>query len=95
MSTRNRIASLYYRTKEKLKRGRGQQTLLLYVNMTITQPPVDRLNSNFAYRAQMGSSFFEIIFFVLTLFGRHEANLPLPLFLRQETSNITSPMHLA
>ena len=35
----------------------GQQSLLLYVNPSITQPPVDRLNSNFACRAQMGSSF--------------------------------------
>ena len=40
----------------------GQQSLLLYVNLSITQPPVDRLNSNFACRAQMGSSFLEIIF---------------------------------
>ena len=65
----------------------GQQSLLLYVNLSITQPRVDRLNSNFACRAQMGSSFFRDNFFVLTLFGRHEVKLPLPMFLRQETSS--------
>ena len=73
----------------------GQQSLLLYVNLSITQPPVDGLNSNFACRAQMGSSFFSDNFFVLTLFGWHEVKLPLPMFLRQEASNLASLMYLA
>ena len=40
-----------------LKIKGGQQSLLLYVNQSITQPQVDGLNSNFVCRAQMGSSF--------------------------------------
>ena len=57
----------------------------MYVNLSLTQPPVDGLNSNFVCRAQMGSSFLRKFFCVLTLFGWHEVKLHLPLFLRPET----------
>ena len=93
LSTLSRAKNCTKKEFKNIWKG-GQQRLLLYVNLSISQPPVDRFNSNIACRAQMGSSSFWW-FFVLTLFGQHEVKLPLPMFLRQEASNLASPMYLA
>ena len=37
----------------------GQQSQLLYVKSSVKWPPVDEIDQNFAWRAQMGLGFHE------------------------------------
>ena len=52
------VKKKHLRTVLKILKGE-HQSLLLYVNPSISQPPVVRLNPNFACREQMGSSFLK------------------------------------
>ena len=65
---------------------------ILYVNMFITQRPVDGLMVVFAWWEQMSFTFQRQKFFELSLFGWNEVNLQFPMVLRTEISNLVTEM---
>ena len=65
---------------------------ILYVNMFITQRPVDGLMVVFAWWEQMSFTFQRQKFFELSLFSWNEVNLHFPMVLRTEISNLVTEM---